>query len=407
MKLTGQYNTATIFTDDIEVEALYQIKSLCDDPSFKNSKIAVMPDVHAGKGCTIGTTMTLPDYAVVPNHVGVDIGCGVTAYRLADKEIDYARVEEVITKYIPSGFNIRSEVSEKVDLITQNIIAYLNFLNEKHLPAKKAEEIFERAKLSYGTLGGGNHFIEIDENSDTGEKILVVHTGSRQLGNKCCQFYQKQIGKTANIERAELIESLKKQNRDSEIQTELIKFNSRPKNALTGLLYKDYIEDMNSIQYYAYINRLTILKEIVDKAGLTLQSPHTINSTHNYIDTDWDIPILRKGAVSARKDEEVIIPFNMRDGVVIARGLGNPDWNYSAPHGAGRKMSRRQAFKLLSLDKFKDDMKGVYSESVNRSTLDEAPEAYKSFEEVYNLILNETITDPVMYKPVYNYKHHN
>lgn len=401
--VNGKHNKAIIFTNDVETEALSQIKDICDDPSFTNSRIRIMPDVHAGKGCTIGTTMTLEDKAVIPNHVGVDIGCGVTAVRLKDKEIDYAKVEEAIVNHVPSGFNTHF-IAPEMSILLKVKLLNLKFL--QHLPDEERDKIFYRAIDSYGTLGGGNHFIEIDENPETGDKILVVHTGSRQLGNKCCQYYQKQIGKTSKLERKQLISDLKRQNRESEIQTELIKLSSKPQNVLTGSLYDDYIHDIKIIQGYAFFNRTAILKAILENTGLEIANPIPINSTHNYIDTTVNPPILRKGAIAAYKDQEVIIPFNMRDGVVIAWGLGNEEWNCSAPHGAGRKMSRRKAFNELSLDEFKDQMKGIYTESVDSSTLDEAPGAYKDFEEIYNLVLDQTISDPVLYKPVYNYKHH-
>lgn len=410
IEIKGKYNTAKCFVNEIEESARKQIQELCDKEIFKDNKIRVMPDVHAGKGCTIGTTMTLTNERVVPAHVGVDIGCGVTGVKLKNKKINFKAVQSAIEKNVPSGFNIHNKphkiITEAPDII--RILMNLRFIWD--MDEKQRGSILDRAMRSVGTLGGGNHFIEIDK-SDDGDLLLVVHSGSRQLGQKCCNYYEK-LAKSNRDEDdvKELISYLKANGREKEIQNILetmSRIKPKKKEHLSGLDYADYIHDMELIQQYALINRMIILKEILDTQVLEYdtENPLVINSTHNYIDLrDKSTPTLRKGAISARKGEEVIIPLNMRDGLIVAKGLGNPDWNYSAPHGAGRVMSRREAHNNLKLSDYVESMEGIYTDCLGYGTIDEAPMVYKKTDQILSNILDKTITDVKRYKPVFNYK---
>jgi RNA-splicing ligase RtcB len=403
IKLQGKYNEAKVFTDNIESLAISQIIELCNQEFAKDSNIAIMPDTHAGAGCTIGTTMTLHG-KVVPNLVGVDIGCGMFCVQLKDKEIDLKALDEVIKKYIPSGQSIRSK--------DHNYNRYVN-LNELLC---KSQINLDRARKSIGTLGGGNHFIELNKDAN-GNLYLVVHSGSRYLGKQVAEYYQKLAIKTINDnkhEKAKIISQYKLEGREKELQVAL-KLLDGPKIPdslcyLAGKNYDDYLHDMKIAQWYAQMNREAIADIIIEKMELkTGRSFHTI---HNYIEVDCDVtsktgcyPILRKGAISAADGEVVLIPINMRDGSIIAVGKGNPEWNYSAPHGAGRLYSRSQAKELLNIEEFKDTMKDIYSSSVCESTLDEAPMAYKPIEEILENIV-DTVDDIEIIKPIYNYKAH-
>lgn len=401
LKLEGKYNSAKVFTDIIESKAISQIIELCNQEFAKDSKIAIMPDVHAGAGCTIGTTMTLHG-KVVPNLVGVDIGCGMFCVRLKEKEIDLKTLDEVIKEYIPAAQEIRREEHPYNDKIDLSKLICKNHIN------------LDRAKKSIGTLGGGNHFLELNKDSK-GNLYLVVHSGSRYLGKQVAEYYQKLAIKTIKDNkdaRNELIVSLKKQHRENEIEEQLkkMKVSKIPDSLcyLEGQNYEDYLNDMKISQVYAKINREAIADTIIEKMNLNMEdSFHTI---HNYIDfnvkefSSYDA-ILRKGAISAYNGERVIIPMNMRDGSILALGRGNEDWNYSAPHGAGRLMSRRQAKELLKLNDFKETMKNIYSSSVCDSTIDEAPMAYKPIEEILKNIC-DTVEVIEIIKPIYNYKAH-
>lgn len=395
-EIKGKVNTAICYAKIVEDEAIEQIRRMCDYEFTENSKIRIMPDVHAGKGCTIGTTMTVMDKAV-PNIVGVDIGCGMYTICLGKDEIDFEKLDES-AHYIPSGMNIWDGRQEKFDL--QELRCYRSLKNTKWL------------ERSLGTLGGGNHFIEVDQAAN-GTKYLVIHTGSRNLGKQVAEIYQKLAvdlnkGKETYFDqRDKIIRTYKEQGRRKEIQAalEAISWNKRettmPEDLcyLYGRFFEDYLHDVEICQKFATRNREKIAEVIFERTGMTgTEGFHTI---HNYIDIDE--MILRKGAIAARKGEKVLIPINMRDGSVLAVGKGNAEWNYSAPHGAGRIMSRTKAKDTLCMDEYKKAMEGVYTTSVNEATLDEAPMAYKSLVDIIDVI-RETVDVIDVMKPIYNFK---
>jgi tRNA-splicing ligase RtcB len=392
IEVKGKYNTAKVFTDNIESEALDQIMELCNQEFVKDSIIRIMPDVHAGAGCTIGTTMTISD-KVVPNLVGVDIGCGMETIKLRQREIDFEKLDKVIYNYIPSGFDIRKRQHKYVENINLDDLACKNHVN------------LERARLSVGTLGGGNHFIEVNKDS-CGTLYLVVHSGSRHLGKQVAEYYQelgyRELVDTSKI-KVEIVKRLRAEGREDGIQDEIKKISPVKINKqlayVQGESYNNYLHDMKIVQQYAVYNRKAIVDEIINRTGLEVEEQFT--TIHNYI--DLESMILRKGAISARKGERVLIPINMRDGSLICVGKGNKDWNYSAPHGAGRLMSRRKAKQAISIEEFKKSMEGIYTTSVNRSTLDECALAYKPMDEIINNIQDAVeILDII--KPVYNFK---
>lgn len=390
--LIGKYNTANVFTDNIEQEAISQIIELCNQEFCHNSKIAIMPDTHAGAGCTIGTTMTIVD-KVVPNLVGVDIGCGMEVIKIAEKTIDFNLLDNIIRNHIPSGMEVRTKAHKYI----------------KEVPFDKLKCVknisMQRAELSIGTLGGGNHFIEVNQD-DENNIYLVVHTGSRYLGKQVAEYYQNiAINRLTDVraEKKALVEKLKAEGRVKEIEKEL-KNISRPKIKkelayLTGDNFDNYIHDMKIVQEYATFNRKAIIDEIVQRMGFTIVEQFT--TIHNYIDTDN--MILRKGAISAKKNEKVIIPINMRDGSLICIGKGNPDWNYSACHGAGRLMSRSKAKELVSIEEYEESMQGIWTTSVSINTIDESPMAYKPMKEIIENI-KDTVDIVKIIKPLYNFK---
>ena len=396
INLNGKYNSAEVFTENIDNQAIAQIIALCSQPFSAGSKIRIMPDVHAGSGCTIGTTMTITD-KVVPNLVGVDIGCGMETAVLKEKHIELQKLDKLIYEKIPSGFEIREKphrFAEKIDLSELYCIEHINPV---------------RAELSIGTLGGGNHFIEADKGSD-GKIYIVIHSGSRHLGVEVAKYYQneayRRLNKSSAKEVQELIDRLKAEGRERQIQQELKKLaNTKrtdvPKHlAYTeGELFSQYIHDMKLVQKFAEINRQAMMTEIIKGMGLHITESFT--TIHNYIDTDS--MILRKGAVSAQKGERLLIPVNMRDGSLLCTGKGNADWNYSAPHGAGRLMSRSEAKESFTVSEYKKQMKGIYTTSVNSGTLDECPMAYKSIEDIVNNI-GDTVEINDIIKPIYNFK---
>lgn len=394
----GKFNSAKVFTDVVEEGALAQIKTLCDQEFTKQSKIRVMPDVHAGAGCTIGTTMTIVD-KVVPNLVGVDIGCGMETVEIKNSHIEVQKLDKLIYDRIPSGFNIRETAHR-----------YNSEIDLEQLKCKEEAKInLDRAERSLGTLGGGNHFIEVGKDED-GKIYLVIHSGSRHLGLQVAEFYQEQAYKSlngnSNIDVMKLIKELKSTGREHEIQKsveELKKQSSTdiPKALayVSGQLLEDYIHDMKIIQKFAMLNRKAMMDEIIK--GMKLKVVDEFTTIHNYIDTEN--MILRKGAVSAQAGEKLLIPINMRDGSLICIGKGNADWNYSAPHGAGRLMSRTQAKSMYTLSEFKKEMKGIYTTSVNSETLDECPMVYKGMEDIVDNI-GETAEIVKIVKPIYNFK---
>lgn len=394
--LNGRYNSAKVFTDVIDQSSIAQIIELCNQSVTENSKIRIMPDVHAGAGCTIGTTMTVTDKAI-PNLVGVDIGCGMETVKLKEKHIEPQKLDKLIYRVIPSGFSIRKKRHR-----------YIEKINLAELYCSEHVNI-DRAELSMGTLGGGNHFIEADKGSD-GSIYIVIHSGSRHLGVETAKYYQEQaynnLNRSSQADVAELIARLKAEGKAKHIESEIKKLKNTkttdiPKHlAYTeGRLFEQYIHDMKIVQEFARLNRLAMMDEIIKGMGLHVVEQFT--TIHNYIDTES--MILRKGAVSAKEGERLLIPINMRDGSLICTGKGNPDWNYSAPHGAGRLMSRSQAKQSFTVSEYKKQMKGIYTTSVNSGTLDECPMAYKSVDDIIgNITETAEIVDVI--KPIYNFK---
>ena len=398
-ELIGKYNTAKVFTNNIEPEAISQIIELCNQEFVKESKIRIMPDVHAGAGCTVGTTMTVKD-KVVPNLVGVDIGCGMLTTAIAEKEIDLEKLDKLIHDKIPAGFNIRKK---KHDYLRYTDLANLRCIDHVDMT---------RAELSLGTLGGGNHFIEADRDDD-GNIYIVIHSGSRRLGLEVAKYYQEEAYRYLNGSTKEdaekLIAKLKSEGRHREIESELaklknVKRTSVPKHLayLEGKLLQDYIYDMNIVQKYAMWNRCAMMDEIID--GMNLTDIGSFTTIHNYIAPEGgDRIILRKGAVAAYEGEWLLIPINMRDGSLICEGKSNPEWNYSAPHGAGRIMSRSQAKATFKMGDYIAEMKDVYTTSVSTDTLDECPMAYKNMQEIIDNI-GDTVNVLKVIKPIYNFK---
>lgn len=365
IEIKGTYGEAKVFTNELDNSASGQIKALCEQPFITGSKIRIMPDVHAGKGCTIGTTMTIGDY-VVPNLVGVDIGCGMLTVQLEEKRLNLPELDSFIHQNIPYGRDVRERTHRSHGRITlEDLRCY-----------KKVDT--RRAKESLGTLGGGNHFIEVDKDDD-GTLYLVIHTGSRNLGLRVAELYQKKAYNAVGG---------RKQN---EIPYELA--------YLTGEEKDDYLYDMAFMQRFAELNRRIIKEVILD--GLKLHEADSFTTIHNYIDTDK--MILRKGAVSANVGERLLIPMNMRDGSLICTGLGNEDWNCSAPHGAGRRFSRTEAENSFTVSEFKKQMEGIYTTSVSKDTLDECPMAYKPMDEILGNI-RDTVRVERIIRPIYNFK---
>ena len=394
--IQGLYNTAVCYTPALEDLAAKQIKAVCDQAEFAGCKIRVMPDVHAGKGCTIGTTMTIRD-KIVPGMVGVDIGCGMETVELAESEIDFAKLDALIRKEIPYGREVRDTLHA---LNTEIDLTQLRCADQVNL---------NRAMRSIGTLGGGNHFIEVDRSED-GRLFLIVHSGSRHLGTEVAEYYQNEGRRAlwggANYQIQEVIAQLKAEGRFKEIQKTISALRTEhelsiPKDLayVEGKLFEDYIHDMKITQQFAMLNRKAMVDVIMTGMGFTAVEAFT--TIHNYIDTD--AMILRKGSVSAMAGEKLLIPINMRDGSLICVGKGNQEWNCSAPHGAGRLMSRRAAFNVLSMEEFKREMEGIYTTCVLPDTLDESPMAYKSMDEIIDQI-GPTAEIVERIRPVYNFK---
>lgn len=395
-EIIGKVNTAICYAKIVDDEAIEQIRRMCDYPMAANSRIRIMPDVHPGKGCTIGTTMTILDKAV-PNIVGVDIGCGMYTVNLGKQDINFA-VFDMVVDSIPHGHDVWKRRKAKFDLTRLDCYREL-----KDAP---------RLEKSLGTLGGGNHFIEIDIASD-GTKYLVIHSGSRNLGLQVANYYQQLAIDLHHgvedylLQREELIRTYKEQGRRNEIHEALKKliWNKTESDMPDDLCYlygkylDSYLHDVEICQEFARINREIMAQILIEKNGLVAgESFHTI---HNYIDTKE--MILRKGAIAAHKGEKVLIPINMRDGSVLATGKGNPEWNFSAPHGAGRVLSRIQAKKNLKLEEYEKEMEGIYTTCVNKKTIDEAPMAYKALEDIIGVI-EESVDVIEVLKPIYNYK---
>ena len=403
LEVKGKYAIAKIFADKIDESALHQIQILCDQSFTQNTKIRIMPDVHAGNGCVIGFTADFYD-KVIPQIVGVDIGCGMLCVELGQRDFSFEKIDSLIHQYIPSGFSVHEERLLQYDEL-QELYCYRDL---KHI---------DRIEKSLGTLGGGNHFIEIDRDEDN-NRYLVIHTGSRSLGQQVAQYYSKKAielreGKNELlVKQQQLIQDYKAQGRQQEIQSAIIQLHQsyRTKNLdipeelcyLTGEYLKHYLHDMAICQRYAYLNR-KMIAEIIVKHLFHEDLDHFLSfeTIHNYIDLNHRI--IRKGAVSAMKNEKLLIPLNMRDGSFICIGKGNEEWNCSAPHGAGRILSRTEAKKLLSLEDFQEQMKGIYSSSISLNTIDECPMAYKSMKDIIKYI-HETVDIVKIMKPVYNFK---
>ena len=398
IEIKGLYNTAVCYTPELEPAAESQIRAVCDQAAFSACKIRIMPDVHAGMGCTIGTTMTITD-KIVPGMVGVDIGCGMETVRIVEKEVDFDTLDRLIRREIPGGQNIRSkahELDDRIDLRQLRCSPYVNL---------------DRARLSVGTLGGGNHFIEVDRGENS-ELYLVVHSGSRYLGKQVCEYYQDQgfraLCGNARFQIDQMIREMKEQGKTKEISSKLKTLRGELAEAvpvskdlayIEGQLFEDYIHDMHIVQQFAVLNRKAMTDVML--SGLRLTKAEEFTTIHNYIDTES--MILRKGSVSAKKGEKLLIPINMRDGSLICIGRGNEDWNFSAPHGAGRLMSRREAFDSLSLEQYREEMKAIYSTCISEATLDEAPMAYKPMDEIISEIApTAEIIERI--RPVYNFK---
>lgn len=395
-----------IFTNNIEQEAINQIDLLLEQKAFKDCKVRIMPDVHAGAGCVIGFTGNLGD-KVIPNIVGVDIGCGMLTIELGNMELDLEKLDKFIREYVPSGFEVHKEIRVIFNKL-QDLKCYRELKDSKRL------------ERSIGTLGGGNHFIEIDIDEEN-NKYLIIHTGSRNLGKQVAEYYQELANQLCNYnqeeylkEKENLIIEYKKLGKKQEIQMALkelekeykINQNKIPKDLayLEGQYREDYLNDMKICQEFAVENRKEIANIIINKfLGFmyNIQDFTEFETIHNYI--SFEDNIVRKGAISAKDGEKVLIPINMRDGCIIGVGKGNEDWNNSAPHGAGRIMSRTKAKATFKLEDFKDTMKDIYTTSVSEDTLDEAPFVYKPMQEIIDNI-KDTVTIIKIIKPIYNFK---
>ena len=393
--VTGKYNEAKIFTDLVEQTAIDQVKTLLDQPFVEGQRVRFMPDIHAGTGCVVGTTMTVTD-KICPNLIGVDIGCGMLANKLNVRDIDFAKLDKVIREFIPNGMNIREFAHESAKWVEVDDLYCKNFVD------------IEYAKKSIGTLGGGNHFIELDKDGE-GNVWLVIHSGSRHLGCEVAKYYQKQaiksLHKLSKEVVKEVVEKMKAEGRYSEIQSVLNGMKSNTEKIpddlcyCEGELFEQYVHDMKITQEFAMINRATMAGIILDKMGW--EWVDKFSTIHNYLDIEN--MVMRKGSVAAYEGERLLIPMNMRDGSLICVGKGNKDWNYSAPHGAGRIMSRAQAKKNLHMEEFKDSMKNVWTTSVMEETIDEAPMVYKPMESIVENI-KDTVDIVDVIKPIYNFK---
>ena len=396
IELKGKYASCKVFTEVIDQNAISQLINLLNQPMAEGQTIRVMPDVHAGAGCTIGTTMTITD-KVVPNLVGVDIGCAIEVIKIKERHIELQKLDKLIYEKIPSGFNVRKTAHRFNDQIDLRSLYCYDQINH------------DRAILSLGSLGGGNHFIEANKGED-GSIYIVIHSGSRHLGVETATYYQNEAYRRLNGSSKKdidaLVARLKADGREKNIHSEITKLKNTkhtdvPKELAycEGELFEQYIHDMKIVQQFAMLNRKAMMDEIIK--GMKLHVVEQFTTIHNYIDTDN--MILRKGAVSAQPGEKLIIPINMRDGSLICVGKGNPDWNWSAPHGAGRLMSRAAAKESFTVSEFKKQMNGIYTTSVGSATLDECPMAYKSMSDIVDNI-GDTAEIVEIIKSIYNFK---
>lgn len=396
LELQGKYTTAKVFTDLIDQPSISQIIEVCSQPMCEGTQVRIMPDVHAGAGCTVGTTMTIKD-KIVPNLVGVDIGCGMLVIQIKETHIEPKKLDKVIRERVPSGFALRDKphrFNESTDVEDLYCLKHVNPLRAEH---------------SLGTLGGGNHFIEVDKD-DEGDIYLVIHSGSRHLGLEVCNYYQneayRRLNQSSDSEIKELVAKMKAEGKHKQIEAEVKKLKNTKRTNVPkhlayceGDLFDAYVHDMKITQEFATLNRLAMADEIVKGMGWHVMDQFT--TMHNYLNTD-DM-ILRKGAVSAYEGEHLIIPMNMRDGSLLCIGKGNPDWNDSAPHGAGRLMSRSEAKQTFSMDEYRKSMGGIYTTSVNTGTIDECPMAYKPMQSIIDNI-SDTVEIVDIIKPIYNFK---
>ena len=394
-EIRGKYSTAKVFADKVDEDSVRQIYDLCNQQFTENERIRMMPDVHAGAGCVIGTTMTVTD-RVVPNLVGVDIGCGMETVLIKGRQLEPEQLDKFIKFNIPSGFSIRDKEHRYTERLRLSELRCAKYIS------------LDMAYLSLGTLGGGNHFIEADK----GESgiYIVIHSGSRHLGVEVAKHYQKravdELKHSGDADVKKLIAEMKSAGREKEINAALKKLNMQAKKIVPdhlayvfGSAFDDYIHDMKIVQEFAMMNRKAMMDDII--SGMKLKVSDEFTTVHNYIDTEN--MIVRKGSVSAQKGERLIIPINMRDGSLICIGKGNPDWNFSAPHGAGRLFSRSQAKQSFTVSEFKKQMVGIYSSTINSATLDECPMAYKSMNDIVDNI-GDTADITEVIKPIYNYK---
>lgn len=396
IELRGKYNEAKIFTDVVDEASISQVLLLLNQEFVSGSKIRLMPDIHAGAGCTVGTTMTIAD-KIVPNLVGVDIGCGMETVKIRESNIELQKLDKLIYEKIPSGFRVREKTHRYFDEINlEDLFCY------KYIDPRRAEK-------SMGTLGGGNHFIEANKDTE-GNIYIVIHSGSRHLGLEVANYYQEEgyssLNGSAKKDIENLIADLREQGREREIQKSIAELKNTKRTSIprqlayvSGELFAEYIHDMKIVQRYAELNRQAMVDEIIK--GMKIHVTEQFTTVHNYIDTK--AMILRKGAVSAQEGEKLLIPINMRDGSLICMGKGNDEWNRSAPHGAGRLMSRSAAKESFTVSEFKRQMAGVYTTSVNKDTLDECPMAYKGMEDIVNNI-GDTVDVMQVIKPIYNFK---
>ena len=375
----GKYNSANVMIDELDQETISQIYSFLNHPAFANTYIAIMPDTHAGAGAVIGYTAKMNEY-VIPNVVGVDIGCGVLAYPLEVTDIDFKKFDQFIKKNVPSGFNIRS-TDEKM-VIGKKPRDFFRTADDVLDLAGKTGQEREKVIGSIGTLGGGNHFIEIDK-TDDGKFWLLIHSGSRNFGLRVANHYQ---GKAKELLKTMFVGA------DAYKNLEYLPI---------GFGAEEYLEAMRIAQDYARLNRGVMAQVIMHFFGESAWNNEAIETVHNYI--NFEDKIIRKGAVSAHEGERLVIPFNMRDGVIVCKGKGNKKWNYSAPHGAGRILSRRKAKETLSMDEFKSSMEGIYTTTATENTIDESPMAYKDKDVIIEAI-QETVEIEFFMKPVYNFK---
>lgn len=400
IRLNGKYNSAKIFATTVENEVSEQVLEMLNLKAFENYKIRIQADTHAGKGCVIGFTATNID-KVVPNMLGVDLSCGMLAFNLGKSDIDLEKLDNFIRSEIPHGSSVNQNI--QTEFITEKLLEGIKYISEK------TNSDYEKHVKAIGSLGSGNHFIEINQSKDL-EKWIVVHTGSRNFGHRIATYHQNKAveycklkSKEFNDNRNKKIGLLKQQCKQDEIQSlfEEVNVYDVPKHLsfLEGDLMEDYFLDIKIANLFAIANRKTIIKNICNFLNIKFSEINLIHTIHNY----FDGTTIRKGSISAKNGEVVLIPINMRDGSIIAKGKGNMDYNCSAPHGAGRLMSRTVAKEQVKLNEFKETMNGVYSTSINEKTLDESPFAYKNISEIINNT-SDTIEILDIIKPIYNFK---